>query len=252
MTMETPAAISVAPRRLLVLTGVAAVVATAITFLAFLPAEYGYDPTGFGQLTGLNKIAAAEPVTVAANAQKQVALLVKDRVPYERIYALSPNASSETREPTSVAIKLRMKNLKPRGLGVPLPSGTVTVFETVRDRPMMVGEPHLADTAVGEDVELEVGASPDVTFTQTLVSEVKGDRQRKTPRRYKIELANARSSPSTVEVELRVFGKERLVKPSRRLGIKNGRSFWKAVVPANGRETLTYTIERMRAEDGVD
>jgi len=193
-----------------------------------------------------------EPVTVAANAQKQVALLVKDRVPYERIYVLSPNASSETREPAPVAIKLRMKNLKPRGLGLPLPSGTVAVFETVGDRPMMVGEPHLADTAVGEDVELEVGSSPDVIYTQTLVSEVKGDRQRKTPRRYKIELANARSSPSTVEVELRVFGKERLVKPSRRLGIKNGRSFWKVVVPANSHETLTYTIERMRAEDEDD
>jgi hypothetical protein len=68
MTIETPAAINVAPRRLVVLTLTAALVATAITFLAFLPAEYGYDPTGFGQLTGLNKIAAAEPVTVAAVA----------------------------------------------------------------------------------------------------------------------------------------------------------------------------------------
>lgn len=193
-----------------------------------------------------------EPVTVAANAQKQVALLVKDRVPYERIYALSPNASGQVREPTPVPIKLRMKNLKPRGLGLPLPSGTVAMFETVRDRPMMVGEPYLGDTAVGEDVELEVGDSPDVTYTQTLVSEVKGDRDRKTPRRFKIELANARSSLSTVEVELRVFGEERLVKPSHRLGIKNGRNFWKAVVPANGRETLTYTIERKRAEDAAD
>jgi hypothetical protein len=68
MTIESPAAINVAPRRVVVLTLVAAVVATAITFLAFLPAEYGYDPTGFGQLTGLNRIAAAQPVTVAAVA----------------------------------------------------------------------------------------------------------------------------------------------------------------------------------------
>ena len=68
MTIETPASINVAPRRLMLLTATAAVLATAITFLAFLPAEYGYDPTGFGQLTGLNKIAAAEPVTVAAVA----------------------------------------------------------------------------------------------------------------------------------------------------------------------------------------
>ncbi len=68
MTMDTSASINVAPRRLIALTLGAAIVATAITFLFFLPAEYGYDPTGFGQLTGLNKIAAAEPVTVAAVA----------------------------------------------------------------------------------------------------------------------------------------------------------------------------------------
>jgi hypothetical protein len=68
MTMETPVTINVPPRRVLLLTSIAAVVATAVTFLAFLPAEYGYDPSGFGQLTGLNKIAAAEPVTVAAVA----------------------------------------------------------------------------------------------------------------------------------------------------------------------------------------
>src|SRR3982751_666045 len=68
MTIESPAAMNVAPRRVIVLTLVAAVVATAVTFLAFLPAEYGYDPTGFGQLTGLNKIAAAAPETVAALA----------------------------------------------------------------------------------------------------------------------------------------------------------------------------------------
>jgi hypothetical protein len=147
-----------------------------------------------------------------------------------------------------------MKNLKARGLGVALPSGPVAVFETIGDRPMMAGEPHLADTAVGEDVELEVGTSPDVTYTQTAVSVGARDRKSESPRRYTIELANARPVPSTVEVELRVYGDQKLVKPSRRLGIKNGRSFWKAVVPANSRAALTYTIERMRAEaeDGGD
>lgn len=189
-----------------------------------------------------------EPVTVAANAQKQVALLVKDRVPYERVYALEPSALNEVPDPRPVAIKLRMKNLKQRGLGLPLPSGTVAVFETVRGRPMMVGEPGLADTAVGEDVELEVGASPDVTYIQTLVSAEKGDGNGEGPRRYRIEVANARAQPATVEVELKLFGNQSLVKPSRRLGIKNGRSFWRAVVPANSRAALAYTIERMRTK----
>lgn len=68
MTMQAPTAMAVPHRRVVVLTAVAALVATAIMFLAFLPAEYGYDPTGFGRLTGLTKIAAAAPETVAAVA----------------------------------------------------------------------------------------------------------------------------------------------------------------------------------------
>lgn len=191
-----------------------------------------------------------EPVTVAANAQKQVALLIKDRVPYERIYALSPSATNEVEEPQPVAIKLRMKNLKARGLGVPLPSGPVAVFEPVADRPMLVGEPSLADTAVGEDVELEVGESPDVTYTQTAIGTEDDGDDGERPRRYRLELANARSSPAVVEVELRVYGDRRLVKPSRRLGIKNGRKFWRAEVPANGRAALTYTVERLKPRVG--
>ena len=193
-----------------------------------------------------------EPVTVAANAQKQVALLVKERVPYERVYTLSPNATDDVEEPQAVSITLRMKNLKARGLGLPLPSGSVAVFETVVDRPMLAGEPQLADTAVGEDVELEVGESPDVTYTQTLIDSVRNDDGGERPRRYRIELANARPTTAVVEVELRVFGDYRLVRPSRRLGTKNGRNLWRAEVPKNGRLSLTYTIEPLRAKARKD
>jgi len=183
-----------------------------------------------------------EPVTVAANAQKQVALLVKDRVPYERIYSIKPNAASETEAPQSVGVLVRMKNLKPRGLGLPLPSGPVAVFEEADGRPMLVGEPRIYDLAIGEDVELEVGDSPDVTFIQKHISKLKSDSPRKQAQRYEIELSNARSSPATVEVEFRVYRDTEMVSPSQRLGIKNGRHFWRAVVPANSRKSLSYTV----------
>jgi hypothetical protein len=55
-------------RRLLWFTLIAATLAAAIMFCAVLPAEYGFDPTGFGRATGLTRIAAAEPETVAAVA----------------------------------------------------------------------------------------------------------------------------------------------------------------------------------------
>jgi hypothetical protein len=183
-----------------------------------------------------------EAVTVAANAQKQVALVVKDRVPYERIYMLTQAAAGQVEEPRPIAIRLRMKNLKPRGLGIPLPSGAVAVFETVGDRPMLLGEPRLKDSAVGEDVELDVGESSEVTYTLTRLEHADGAAHRPRAVRYRLELANARPVTSIVEVELPINVRQELVKPSHRLGIKNGRHFWRAEVPANGRVELSYTI----------
>jgi hypothetical protein len=189
-----------------------------------------------------------EPVTVAANAQKQVALLIKDRVPYERFYAFAQSATGQVDEPRPAMIRLRMKNLKPRGLGLPLPSGSVALFETVNDRPMLIGEPHVADTAVGEDVELEVGESTDVTYTLKGLGKPGEQHSSKRPERFRLELSNARSSVAIVEVELPIHYDQELVNPSHRLGIKNGRHFWRAVVPANGRLALAYTIKPLRAK----
>jgi hypothetical protein len=50
--------------------------------------------------------------------------------------------------------------------------------------------------------------------------------------------------PATVELELWLHGRYRLVRPSRKLGVKNGSHFWRAKVPANGRARLTYVVER--------
>lgn len=196
-----------------------------------------------------------EPVTVAANAQKQVALLAREKVPFERLYSLAPRADSDIDEPQPVAITLRMKNSKARRLGLPLPSGTVAVFERALGRDMLVGEPRLEDKAVGEDVELEVGESPDVTYTLRQVGRDKEDRDDccKRPRRFEIEISNARPAQAIVEVEFRLFGDFRMARPSRKLGEKNGRNFWRATVPANGRLALAYTIELVqtrREENG--
>ena len=68
MTAEGQTAEPPRAGRLIWFTLLAATLAAAIMFCAFLPAEYGFDPTGFGRLTGLTKIAAAEPETVAAVA----------------------------------------------------------------------------------------------------------------------------------------------------------------------------------------
>jgi hypothetical protein len=193
-----------------------------------------------------------ETVTVAANAQKQVALLIKDRVPYERIYQLKPGATAVVEDPRPVPIVLRMKNTKAERLGLPLPSGRVALFETAGDRPMLIGEPRIDDKAVGEDVELDVGESPDVTYIQRWSGPAGETPSSDRPQRYEIEVSNARATPAVVEVELRINVRQELVKPSRRLGIKNGRHFWRALIPANGRMALSYTIRPLARKGEQD
>src|SRR3546814_16582019 len=91
------------------------------------------------------------PVTVAANGQKQVALLVKDRVPFRTIYRVRvyPGDAGEAMMPE---ILLRMQHKKAEGLGVPLPSGQAAVFEPVGGREMLVGQGAMRHQAVGTKV----------------------------------------------------------------------------------------------------
>ena len=51
---------------LALLTGGALVVGTALVVLFVLPAEFHRDPTGFGRLTGIDRLAGPEVVTVDA------------------------------------------------------------------------------------------------------------------------------------------------------------------------------------------
>ena len=65
--MTEPAAIPPpTARRLLLQTGVALVLATAFAVLVALPAERGVDPTGFGKLTGLTRLAKPQTAQLAA------------------------------------------------------------------------------------------------------------------------------------------------------------------------------------------
>jgi hypothetical protein len=209
------------------------------------------------ELGDLKLYRVPEPVTVAANAQKQVALLTKSRVPVERLLGLGRGATYYDDDPIPLSILLRMKNVKKRGLGLPLPSGSLAIFEQPGDRPMLVGETGIRDYAVGEDVELLVGTTPDVWLTHSEVEEPRrrkrgvseaddedrddDDRDR---RRFEMVVTNARAQPAAVELELWLYDRERLVSPSRKLGMKNGSHVWRAKVPANGRARLTYVVQR--------
>ncbi len=176
-----------------------------------------------------------ERVTVAANAQKQVALLEKHDVPYQRIYTFDVTYNDRAEGPTYPTPQLlRLKNTQKLGLGLPLPSGGVAVFETVGDRALLVGRAPMRDSAVGEKVEIKLEASPQVRWAIGM--------DQGSPKRRKIELTNANPYPVTVEAVFLVYDGQSLLGPSVKLGKKDGRPMWSVVVPANGSASLTYGI----------
>lgn len=182
-----------------------------------------------------------EPVTVAAHAQKQVALLRKTGVPFDRLYAAAVRLNDEM-EPAPVSILMRTKNETKKKLGLPLPAGGLAIFEPAEGRQMLVGETAIGDTAVGQDIELYVGEVPDIRVASRMIEEVEDENDDWSRRRFEIEVTNASSRAAKVEVELPLFDDVLIVKPSRKLGNKNGRRIWIVKVKAQGRARLTYGV----------
>jgi hypothetical protein len=177
-----------------------------------------------------------EPVTIAAQSQKQVAMLQKTGVKFDRIYTASIDEFGDA--PSAMPFLLRMKNVKDKGLGLPMPAGGVVLFESVGGALLLAGQDGVADRAIGDDVEFKVGKSPDVraSIKQTLNSADK--------RSFRVTLTNARA----VSIIAEILIPYELVNTPKGLTRKNGGWMWRTTVPANGEAGLSYDvrIERRR------
>ena len=134
-------------------------------------------------------------VDLSAKGQKQVALLAKDKVPVEQLYAATL-ASSGTGRPQPLTLRLRARNEEADGLGLALPAGMASVFEIVGDRRLLVGEAKIGDKAKGERVDYDIAASPAVQFS---VRRLPGS-DSKNYRQWEVTLTNARDSGAEVEM----------------------------------------------------
>ncbi|MGY4395702.1 hypothetical protein ACVWZA_000863 [Sphingomonas sp. UYAg733] len=178
-----------------------------------------------------------EPVTVAALSRKQVAMIDRKGVHFDRIYTGDFSnwryRSGET-PPIPAALVLRTENLDAKGLGLPLPAGRVAVFESAADASMLVAESSLADRAVGEEVEFGAGASNDIRYVTVALPVTK----RRAP--FTVRVTNARSTAETFELALPA----KVVSASDTLIQRKGRKAWRVVVPANGTASLDLSFDR--------
>jgi hypothetical protein len=177
------------------------------------------------------------PVTVAANGQKQVALLVKDGVPFETVYRLRTGVGHEQEAGVS-EIVLRMRNKEEAKLGLPLPSGQVAVFEQAQGRELLAGGGMMRDHAVGERVDLVIDES----------SQVRVDIERRGPggkpaRDVRATVTNANPFAVTFELGFHVYDDRRLDSRLRRLPRQDGLPTWTVRVPANAVRTFDYRVD---------
>ena len=175
-----------------------------------------------------------EPVTVNAKGQKQVAMIVKPGAAFDRIYTVRVDEyGRDDGASMPMSILFRGSNRKEKGLGLPMPSGQVMLFEDSNYGPLLAGQSTLSDRAVGDEIELIVGRSSDVRYAVTRMSETV-EKQR-----FKVDITNARSEPVNVEVEIPF---ELRGKP-KHIAKVDGIPTWKATIAANGEATLYYELE---------
>ena len=136
--------------------------------------------------------------TVSANGQKQVALIVKSGVSFERRYRL-PVYPGQTIETSPTAIVLQLRNTLAAGLGVALPAGSTALYLDRADgRRLLLGLGGLTDRAEGEVFRLASGTSTNVTISQKAIG----------PGEAVLSATNANSFAVSIEIPIGAAGQK--------------------------------------------
>ncbi|HUP66744.1 MAG TPA: hypothetical protein VM145_00835 [Sphingomicrobium sp.] len=168
-------------------------------------------------------------VTVAAKSQKQVAFLKQPAVTVQSVYRLQPPPSEFESALERVLVS---RNELADGLGLPLPSGGVTVFARYGDRRILLGEGSIDDHAVGEKVEIKLGEAPGIRARGTVLYSADGNQQ-------VLTISNDSREARTVEIRLPPDARS-----AAKLTKRDGGVVWRATVPANGTAELRYRLDR--------
>jgi hypothetical protein len=184
-----------------------------------------------------------------ARQTKQVLFLDEPEVQVERLYGLRLDSLTEApAEDVAIpSLMLRFENTEADGLGEPLPSGVVRVFEAYGGREVLAGEAELADRPVGLPVELVIGRALNVLLETTTEWDRGGRNDDRVVVTTEHRIVNNKSVPIELEIRHGVeyyytdVEVERSSRPMRR---RYGDLAWRFAV-APGEELLRYELSAL-------
>jgi len=144
---------------------------------------------------------------------KQISLLNASRFPVRKVYVVNGQMyyyrgpvqpGAPVKDPVQVFYKF--KNEEKTGLGMPLPAGTIRVYqEDSRGGSLFAGEDHIDHTPKDEEISLHIGNAFDIV-AERKQTDYKKLSDRLYEFEYEITLRNHKDSPITVEVNEPIGG----------------------------------------------
>ena len=189
------------------------------------------------QLGDLKLYRVPDRTTVASRQSKQVRLLDRSAIPVTQLYGADVPAE-ETTGATAAVKMLRTMNSTADHLGLPLPSGSIAVFASHGGERLLERESSMRDLAVDEEVEINLGASPDVSVR------VVKDRADRDAASEHVDISNARPAEIQFELRLQPRAGSRVVRADHSMGTKNGRPIFHLTIPAHASATVRYQTQR--------
>jgi hypothetical protein len=204
------------------------------------------------QLGDLKLYRVPEATSVNARQMKQVRLLDREAIPVQLLYVREFTAGREFQLAASRV--LRTRNDRAHHLGLPLPSGSVSIFIREKETPLLLAEGPLRDIAVGEDFEIGAGEAPDVQVRASNNRTQATARLDQIPRLpgsvpiqtgmqtqlSRIEITNARRTAVLFEARLGLPDGWQLVRSTVTPVLRNGRQVMRIELPAGSRVTIRY------------
>lgn len=139
--------------------------------------------------------------TVADKEIKQISLFEPAHAKVKKVFVFEPE-----RNPKQVQVKLRFKNSKETGLGMPLPAGRIRIFKADDDGSrILLGEDRIKHTPIEEELNITVGNAFDIaaeerTMNQNRISSKVEDRD------MEIEIRNRKDEAVTIEIVKKLYG----------------------------------------------